>query len=268
MQSDRDVRAAACGDVASERWADASMSAGSVVIGCFRDATGGALVAGDVIVVVDVVRATTTAVTAVAQGRRCFIAPSVAAARHRAARLERPLLAGEIGGVVPAGFELNNSPAAIAARTDVERPLVLVSSSGTPLIHAAALSGTVYLGSLRNARYLGLWLAGREPRVAIVAAASQGAFREEDRVCCALIAGELLDAGYTPEDGSTAALVRRWRTASPDAWLGSKSVHDLRAGGQLADLDFILAHQDDLPDVFQLHHGEVISLPAGVALPA
>ena len=244
------------------------MSAGSVVIGCFRDPAGGALVAGDVIVVVDVVRTTTTAVTAVAQGRRCFTAPSVAAARRHAARLERPLLAGEIDGVMPPGFDLNNSPAAIAARSDVERPLVLVSSSGTPLIHAAALSGAVYLGSLRNARYLGLWLAGRQPRVAIVAAASHGEFREEDRVCCALVAGELLDAGYTPEDDATAALVRRWRAASPDAWLVSNSVRYLRATGQLDDVDFILAHQDDLPDVFQLHHGEVITVPAGVALPA
>lgn len=244
------------------------MSAGSVVIGCFRDPAGGVLVAGDVIVVVDVVRATTTAVTAVAQGRRCFTAPSVAAARRRAARLDRPLLAGEIDGAIPAGFELNNSPAAIADRTDVERPLVLVSSSGTPLIHAAALSGTVYLGSLRNARYLGLWLAGRHARVAIVAAASRGAFREEDRVCCALVAGELLDAGYAPEDDATAALVRHWRAASPDAWLVSDSVRYLRATGQVADLDFILAHQEDLPDVFQLHDGEVITVPAGVALPA
>jgi len=244
------------------------VSVGSVVIGCFRDPAGGALVAGDVIVVVDVVRATTTAVTAVAQGRRCFTAPTVAAARRRAARLERPLLAGEIGGAMPAGFELNNSPAAIAARADVDRPLVLVSSSGTPLIHAAALSGTVYLASLRNARYLGLWLVERHRRVAIVAAASHGEFREEDRVCCALVAGELLDAGYTPEDGATAAVVRRWRTASPEAWLGSKSVAYLRGSGQLADLDFILAHQDDLPDVFQVHHGEVITVSAGVALPA
>jgi len=260
MQSGRDVRTESCGDDASERWADASMSAGSVVIGCFRDPAGGALVAGDVIVVVDVVRTTTTAVTAVAQGRRCFTAPTVAAARRRAARLERPLLAGEIDDVVPARFELSNGPAAIAARSDVERPLVLVSSSGTPLIHAAAASGTVYLGSLRNARYLGLWLAGRHARVAIVAAANRGEFCEEDRVCCALVAGELLDADYTPEDHATAALVRRWRGASPDAYL--------RSSGQLADLDFILAHRDDLPDVFRLDYGEVITVPAGVALPA
>src|SRR5205823_13760017 len=168
-----------------------------------------------VIVVVDVVRATTTAVTAVAQGRRCFTAPSVAAARRRAARLEQPLLAGEIAGVVRAGFDRTNSPAEIAARTDVERPLVLVSSSGRPLIHAAALSGAVYLGSLRNARYLGLWLAGRHARVAIVAASSHGQFREEDRVCCAIVAGGVSAAGLTPEVSAATILSARLATAVP-----------------------------------------------------
>src|SRR5437868_7183719 len=128
------------------------MSAGSVVIGCFRDPAGGALVAGDVIVVVDVVRTTTTAVTAVAQGRRCFTAPSVAAARRRAARLERPLLAGEIDGVMPPGFDLNNSPAAIAARSHVDQPVVLVSASVTPLVHVSAQSSAVYCGSPRYTR--------------------------------------------------------------------------------------------------------------------
>src|SRR5256714_8410809 len=159
------------------------MSAASGVSGCSGAPAGGSLAAVDLIFVFDVLRATRTAVTAVAQGRSCFTAPSVAAARRRAARLERPLLAGEIDGVMPAGFDLNNSPAEIAARTDVERPLVLVSSCGTPLIHAAALSGAVFLGSLRNARYLGVWLAGRHARVAIVAASSHGPFRAEDRVC-------------------------------------------------------------------------------------
>ena len=246
-------------------WGGAS---GSVVIGCYRDPAGGALVAGDVIVAVDVVRTTTIAVTAVARGRRSFTAPTLAAARRRAGRLERPLLAGELAGVKPDGFELHSSPAAIDARSDVERPLVLVSSSGTPLIHAAGLSATVYLGSLRNARYLGLWLAGRQTRVAILAAAHGGEFREEDRVCCALVAGELLNAGYTPEDEATADLVRRWHDASPDAWLVSNSVDDLRASGRLDDLNFILAHQEDLAEVFRVHHGEVVAVPASVALPA
>ena len=134
------------------------------------------------------------------------------------------------------------------------------SSAGTRLIHAATLTATVYLGSLRNARHLGAWLAGRHERVAIVAAASRGEFSEEDRVCCARVAGELLDAGYTAEDQETEILVRRWREAPPYAWLRTSSVSD--------DLDFILGHQDDLADAFVMRAGEVIPVAAGVALPA
>ncbi len=232
------------------------------MVGCFRGAPeGGALVAGEAIVAVDVVRTTTMAVTAVAQGRRCFTAPTIAAARRRAARLERPLLAGEIAGVMPAGFDLSNSAADLAARSDVERPLVLVTSAGTPLIHAATLTGAVYLASLRNARHLGAWLTGRHERVAVVAAASRGEFSEEDRVCCAQVAGELLDAGYAAEDPDTATMVRRWRDATPDVWLRSRR-------GRLGDVDFILGHKDDLADAFVMRAGEVIPVPAGVALPA
>src|SRR2546421_377250 len=140
--------------------------------------------------------------------------------------------------------------------------------AGGALVAGGGVVGVGGGGASTAARTLGLWLAGRHAGVAIVAAASHGEFREEDRVCCALVAGELRDAGYAPEDGATAALVRRWRTASPDAWLVSNSVRYLRATGQIADLEFILAHQDDLPDVFQVQHGEVITVPAGVALPA
>src|SRR5436190_1524775 len=81
---------------------------------------------GYAVVAIDVIRATTTLITASAQGRRCYVAPSVEAAVARAAALEHPLLAGEVGGNMPFGFDLTNSPAAIAARTDVERPMVLV----------------------------------------------------------------------------------------------------------------------------------------------
>ena len=235
---------------------------GSVVVGCFRGAPeGGALIAGEAIVAVDVVRTTTTAVTAVAQGRRCFTAPTIAAARRRATRLERPLLAGEIAGVMPAGFDLSSSVAELAGRSDVERPLVLATSAGTPLIHAAALTGTVYLASLRNARHLGAWLAGRHERVAVVAAASRGQFGEEDRVCCAQVAGELLDAGYAAEDPDTESLVRRWRDASADVWLRCRR-------GQRQDVEFILGHQDDLADAYAMRAGEVVPVAAGVALPA
>src|SRR6516162_4335791 len=86
---------------------------------------------GWAIVVIDVIRATTTAITAAATGRRCFPAPTTEAALSIAASLKDPLLAGEHDGDVPTSFEMDNSPALLSQRTDTNRPLVLVSSSGT-----------------------------------------------------------------------------------------------------------------------------------------
>src|SRR6516162_2644252 len=80
---------------------------------------------GWAIVVVDVIRATTTAITAAATGRRCFTAPTVEAALTIAERLKNPLLAGEINSTMPVVFEMDNSPSQIAARPDTHRPLVL-----------------------------------------------------------------------------------------------------------------------------------------------
>ena len=90
------------------------------------------------------------------------------------------------------------------------------------------------------------YLAGRHARVAVIGAGSLGEFREEDQICCAWIAAGLMSKGYLPENPETAALVSRWRDAPPEACLGSRSVDFLKRTGRTADLDFILAHIDDL----------------------
>ena len=89
------------------------------------------------LVAVDVIRATTTAVTAIAMGRECHLAPTLHAAFDKASRLSNALLAGEIGGDMPPGFDLSNSPAELAVRSDVSRPLVLLSSTGTRLMYGS-----------------------------------------------------------------------------------------------------------------------------------
>jgi 2-phosphosulfolactate phosphatase len=83
------------------------------------------------LVAVDVIRATTTAITAVSMGRQCHLAPTVQAALETASRIPKVLLAGELGGDMPNGFDLTNSPAQLAGRPDISRPLVLLSSTGT-----------------------------------------------------------------------------------------------------------------------------------------
>lgn len=209
------------------------------------------------IVVVDVIRATTTAVTAVATGRRCFSAPSVESALALAEEFDNPLLAGEFRGEMPASFEMDNSPAQLVSRTDTHRTLILVSSSGTRAIHEADGCEAVYLACFRSHSVLPEYLAGRHSRIAIIGAGSRGEFREEDQICCAWIAAGLMNRGYMPENRQTAAVVSRWRDVLPQACLCSRSVDYLRRTGRLSDLDFILAHVDDLPSVFAVADGEV-----------
>jgi 2-phosphosulfolactate phosphatase len=209
------------------------------------------------VVAVDVIRATTTAITSVAAGRRCFPVPTVEAALTLAQRFNNPLLAGESSGKMPAAFEMDNSPSQIFNRTDTHRPLVLVSSSGTKVIHEAAGCEAVYLGCFRSHSVLTGYLAKRHPRVAVIGAGSKGEFREEDQICCAWIAAGLIRHGYLPETPQTSAVVDRWRDAPPNACLCSHSVDFLRRTGQLRDLDFILTHIDDLRAVFAVRDGEV-----------
>jgi len=212
---------------------------------------------GWAIVAVDVIRATTTAITAAVTGRRCFPAPTVEAAMAIAHGLTNPLLAGESKSTAPVIFEMENSPAQLAKRNDTHRPLVLVSSSGTRLIHEAAGCEAVYLGSFRNHSVLAGYLTQRHRRVAVIGAGSKGEFREEDQICCAWIAAGLMRKGHLPGNSQTAEIVRRWRNAPPSACLCSRSVDFLRRTNQLSDLDFILEHVDDLREVFEVRDGEV-----------
>jgi 2-phosphosulfolactate phosphatase len=214
---------------------------------------------GHAIVAIDVIRATTTAQTAIERGYRCFPVPSLEVAVPLAARLDDPLLVGELGGSVPYGFDLNNSPAAVAERDEPGRPLILLSTSGTRLLWEARGAVAIYAASLRNWSAQVERLAAGEASVALIGAGARNEFREEDQLCCAWIAEGLIRAGFEAETSDTEAIVERWSGQSADAFLGSNSVEYLRRTGQEADLEFVLSHVDDLGRTFVFADGELIA---------
>jgi 2-phosphosulfolactate phosphatase len=198
----------------------------------------------------------------VASGRRCFPVGSLDAAAALAGRLDRPLLVGELGGNMPYGFDLTNSPADLAARHDVERPMILISTSGTRLIHEAGRRGASYVACLRNWAATAAHLIYRHEPVVLLGAGTRGEFREEDQLCAAWIAERLVDAGFRP-DVHSLALVKRWSGRSPDAFVPNHSVEYLTRTGQLRDLKFILSHVGDVPDACLIRHGEVVAAGDG-----
>lgn len=212
------------------------------------------------IVVVDVIRATTVATTAVSMGWRVYPAKTTDDAARVAATLNDPLLVGELGGNTPYGFHMTNSPAQIAVRKDVHRPMVLVSSSGTQLLLNAAGAPAVYVACFRNFSAVARHLNGRHQRVAVLGAGTRGQFRREDQMGCAWVAEKLIEAGYAAETPQTSELVARWHKASTAEVRGTESAQYLERSGQLEDLEFVLAHVDDLATVPSLADGHLTAV--------
>jgi 2-phosphosulfolactate phosphatase len=239
------------------------MKAGVVVIDCLPESAE-RYRRDYAIVVVDVIRATTVATTAVGMGWRVYPAKTTDDASRIAATLNDPLLVGELGGNKPYGFHITNSPAQVAARRDVHRPMVLVSSSGTQLLLNAAGAAAVYVACLRNFSAMARHLAGRHKRVAVLGAGTRGQFRREDQMGCAWVAEKLLAAGYVAGTQKTSDLVSRWHNADTDEIRGGRSAEYLDRSGQLEDLEFVLQHIDDLDTVPSLVNGELSAAPAWI----
>jgi 2-phosphosulfolactate phosphatase len=241
------------------------MSRGTVVIDCFP--ANVARYANDhAVVAIDVIRATTFAVTAIATGRRCWVATDLEDALAIRRRMPDAILAGELAGIRPDAFDMNNSPAELELRTDVERPVVMLSSSGTQLmIEAAKSPHGGYAACFRNVRSVADHLIGRHPRIAVIGAGSRNEFREEDQIGCAWLAGQLVDAGYRAETPATMDLIERWRDAPGAACEVSNSVAYLRRSDQLHDFQFVIDHVNDLDIVARIDTNEIVALPARTA---
>jgi 2-phosphosulfolactate phosphatase len=148
--------------------------------------------AGSVAVVVDVLRATTTMIYALAAGcsavRPCA---EVEEARELAGtmRVGRVLLAGERGGVALPGFDLGNSPKEFTPALCRGRTLVLTTTNGTRALLRAADADRVLVAGFVNYSAVCEQLRLDARPVHILCSGTEGAVTLED----VLLAGALVD---------------------------------------------------------------------------
>jgi 2-phosphosulfolactate phosphatase len=214
------------------------------------------LAAEPVAIVTDVIRATTTATTAVARGNRCIPVGSVEHAREEATRRPEALLAGEQQGESVPGFHLGNSPAAVD-RLEGET-VILLSSSGTPVLYATRASTTVFISCLRTTTATVRAAAQHGRDIVILPACTRGEFRDEDKLLAGWTVKQLLALGYEAGDDFTRNTVDAWGDQAPSSILGSKSVKFLIEAGHQDDLDFIMERIDDLDFTIHLSEGELV----------
>jgi 2-phosphosulfolactate phosphatase len=206
----------------------------------------------DVAVVIDVLRATSTAVQALASGYRSVLC--VAGIEH-ALTLREPgrVLAGERRCVKPAGFEMGNSPLE-ATRVRGEQ-LVLATTNGAPTIVAAARhADTVLVGCLLNLEAV---IAALDPGddVQVVCSGTDGAAALEDTYVAGRIC-ERLDGPRT-DAARIAETVARAYPSALDALSAGKGARALEAAGLSEDIAFCAREDvlDIVPRITQIEGG-------------
>ena len=124
-----------------------------------------------VCVVFDVLRATTSMITALANGAEAII-PVGEISEALAIRKDKPdvLLAGEREGVRIRGdltggveFDFGNSPREFTAEKVQGRTIVMTTTNGTRALRACAGAKTVLIGSFLNLRATYMWLVEQRP---------------------------------------------------------------------------------------------------------
>ena len=152
------------------------MSFRGIVITRIIEGIDGASAATGVVVVIDVLRAFTTAAYAFGAG----IAEIELAATSEEAFAVSEFRMGEIGGRLIPGFDHNNSPSQLIGRRLVGRA-VLRTGAGTRCVVAATKASEVWLGSLVVASATARAVAGHD-EVTLVASGSPNE-GEEDIAC-------------------------------------------------------------------------------------
>jgi 2-phosphosulfolactate phosphatase len=150
--------------------------------------------AGGVAVVIDVLRATTTMIYALAAGAsRVIPCGEIDEARQIAASLPAgtALLGGERGGIRIPGFHLGNSPTEYTPAIVAGKTIVMTTTNGTRALLRVGEARRVLVAAFANLNAVVGCLAKETGSVHIVCAGTDGAVTLEDVLCAGCIADGL-----------------------------------------------------------------------------
>ena len=220
-------------------------------------------VGGKVVVVLDILFATTTMVTALAHGAR-EVVPVLdeAAARAQAAELadDSFVLAGELYAELLPGFA-HPAPLSLLEHGVAGKTVVYSTTNGTVAMAQAVGASRVYCGALLNARALTEHVLASHPAetVLIVCAGSGNNFNFEDFYgagCFVERFAERLGAGADLSDAARAARTVYREARAPQALLECRVGRMMVARGLQREVEFASRH-DAFPVIPALDQGRL-----------
>lgn len=195
------------------------------------------------IIVIDVLRATTSIVVALSFGASAiYPVASITAARKLARNLSgHPLLAGERGGLRIPGFDLGNSPYEFQSPAIQKHPIVLCTTNGTRAIERFAGSGRL----LYTAALVNLSAAAKAVcqfnEICLVCSGKEGRFSLEDAFCAGGVIAKLSVMRKLSLDDSGLACLELWENYKSDPLKPLQTCNHgiyLQSLGMGADLEF------------------------------
>jgi len=162
-----------------------------------------------VVVVIDVLRATSVMVKAISQGaRELFPVRTVEEAFELARSFppETTLLGGERGGKQIEGFDLGNSPREYTAEKIRGKQLIITTTNGTKAFHSVAAAREIMAGSFFNVGATADRCLHLGHDLLIFLSGNYGKFSLDDTVCGGMLIDLLLRKSNAPLEMSDASL--------------------------------------------------------------
>ena len=160
----------------------------------------------EIIVVIDVLRATSAICAGLANGVKAII-PVDSIEKAENYKKQGYLVGAERKGQIVDGFDFGNSPYSFLDEKFIGKEVVLTTTNGTKSIEISKNSGKVVIGSLVNLKALTDWLIKEEKNVLCLCSGWQDKFNLEDTICAGAIVESLFKTGkfYSEEDSTISA---------------------------------------------------------------
>jgi 2-phosphosulfolactate phosphatase len=215
-------------------------------------------VPGKVVVVLDIIFATTTMVTALAHGAKEIVpVPDEKAARACAGDYPGCVLSGELYAETLPGFA-HPAPLALVEHGVQGKSVIYSTTNGTVAMTQAAGAARVYCGALLNARRLVEHIVASHPKetVLIVCSGSGDNFNFEDFYGAGYFVECLLPHVGDLSDAAKAALALYRHARAPEALLDCRVGRMMAARGLAHEVEFA-CRRDVFPVVPVLERGRL-----------
>lgn len=203
------------------------------------------------VVVIDLLRATSTMVEAIYNGAKnifpvCDVEEAMNLYRMHQ---DQSVLAGEREGLPIEGFDLGNSPQVFTREIVENKSVILTTTNGTMALHAVRNSETILLGCLRNRQATANRLVEIGQNIAFVCAGTDGRFSGDDYYC----AGAIIEAVVQQVDVihlSDAAQVAKlyYREVGQDSSIIRETMHYKKMLSLGLEEDLAFCFEEDIYD--------------------